>query len=79
MSDEMNKMHGVKVAGRRGTWYAVEAATVVGKGRCYLMESEQWGDEAAWILVDAHGKEIDPELEIYNGWLDVTEAGYTVM
>ena len=56
------KARGIKVEGRTGTWYVVDQWGVRGK-QAYLLESEQFGDEADWIRVNESGEEIEEVVE----------------
>ncbi len=47
----MSKIEKLRIAGHRGTWYEIDRTTINGK-KLYLMESEQWGDEAPSIIID---------------------------
>jgi len=50
----------IVVEGRTGTWYVVDTAEVVGR-TFYILESEQHGDEADWIVINANGIEQNEE------------------
>ena len=65
---EINKREGIKIKGRKGTWYVVSEKEFP-TGTYYLVESEIWGDEAEWLLIDSDFNEVADE--IYNGWEDV--------
>lgn len=45
----------VQIEGKGGTWYAFDTF-VVKKRLFFLMEHEQYGKKAAWIVADEHGK-----------------------
>ena len=47
------KTDGLKVEGHRGTWYVVNYTMFKGK-QVFLLESEIWGDEAPYIIVDKY-------------------------
>lgn len=64
------KRDGIKVEGRKGTWYVVSEREYP-TGIYYLVESEIWGDEAEWLLIDSDYNEI--AAEIYDGWDTVEE------
>lgn len=60
------RKEGIKVDGHTGTWYEIDK-----RNGMYLMESEQWGDEAACLIINE-----DNELlmdDIWNGWEDWEE------
>lgn len=46
----MKKEH-IKIEGHRGTWYVVGEEVILGVV-VYELESEQWGDEAAHLIVN---------------------------
>ena len=58
---------GLKVAGHRGTWYAIDKKRV-GHKWFYLLESERYGDDAAAIIVDKDCKLVVDD--VYNGFDD---------
>lgn len=58
---------GIKVQGHRGTWYVLKE-TFHRSAQVYLVESEQWGDEAAALIIDGNGDVIFDE--VYDGVLD---------
>lgn len=64
---EIRKRDGIKIANRIGTWYVVDEKEYDGR-TLYLVESEIYGDEAAWLVIDEDFNEIADE--IYNGWDD---------
>ena len=45
------KKENLKIDGYRGTWYVIDEWWFKGQ-YYYQLESEQWGDECAWIIVD---------------------------
>lgn len=67
---EINKRDGIKIKGRIGTWYVVSEREYP-SGTYYLVESEIYGDEAEWLLIDSDFNEIVSE--IYDGWDTVEE------
>lgn len=40
--------HKIKIEGHIGTWYIMDTGTVHGD-EYYILESEQYGDEASWL------------------------------
>lgn len=67
----MTQRDGIKVEGHRGTWYVIDEAVYDGR-KLYLLEHEDYGDEAASVIIDENG---DLVLEdVWNGWLDYEEA-----
>ena len=58
------------VAGHIGTWYVINAENIAGED-LFLLESEQYGDEAANLIVDGYGRLILEE--VYNGFDDYRE------
>ena len=67
---EINRRDGIKIEGRIGTWYVVGEKEFP-TGTYYLVESEIYGDEAEWLLIDSDYKVIADE--IYDGWDSVEE------
>lgn len=74
------------VEGHRGTWYVIAEAQfeltldVNGKSvtipaRCSLLEHETYGDEAPCLIVDENGSLLLED--VYNGFADLEEAGWT--
>ena len=55
---------GLEVSGHFGTWHTIGKAEVMGQP-FYLMEHDEYGDEAAAIIVDSQGKLILED--IWNG------------
>lgn len=47
----MEKRDNIKVDGHKGTWYVVDEAIVDGRA-VYLLEHEQYGEDAACLIVD---------------------------
>lgn len=47
------KTDGLKVERHRGTWYVVNQTYFKGE-KVFLLESEIWGDEAPYIIVDEY-------------------------
>ena len=64
---EIRMRDGIKVEGRIGTWYVIDQREYDGQ-MLYMVESEQWGDEAEALIIDEDFNEIADE--IYNGWED---------
>lgn len=65
---EIAKRDGIKIKGKNGTWYVVSEKEFE-SGTHYLVESEIYGDEAEWLLIDSDSNLVADE--IYNGWDDV--------
>lgn len=65
------KREGIKVPGHRGTWYVIDEAVYDGKV-LYLLEHEQYGDEAACVIVDSEGNLILED--VWNGFEDYEEC-----
>lgn len=65
------KNKGITVKGHEGTWYVIDKAMVDGKVR-YLLESEDFGDEAASIIVDPMGSLILED--VCNGFDDLADT-----
>lgn len=63
------KTEHLTVFGHYGTWYAIDTANVDGRDY-YLMEHEEYGDEAEHLIVDKHGELILED--VYNGFDEET-------
>ncbi|MBD7970242.1 hypothetical protein [Paenibacillus gallinarum] len=62
---------GIKIIGHRGTWYTLESSHYEGE-RVFLLEHEQYGDEAAHIIVNQDRKIIMEN--VWNGFSDLWEG-----
>ena len=76
---EHNSDH-ISVDGHVGTWYVVDDGSFTAPGarypvRCFLLEHEEYGDEAAALIVSASGVVLLDD--VYNGFDDLLEAGWT--
>lgn len=60
----------IKVEGHKGTWYVIETNVIEGRS-LFLLEHEEYGDEAACIIVDEHGKLVMDD--VWNGFDDYEE------
>jgi len=64
IKNENGNIENIKVEGRTGTWYAIDKEVL--KGRTfYIMESEQHGDEAEWIVVNTKFEEVNEDLSYH--------------
>ena len=61
----------IAIDGREGTWYVIDTQTIGGK-ELFLLESENYGDEAACLIVDGNRNVLMDE--VYNGFEDYIEA-----
>lgn len=62
----------IRVAGHCGTWYVIDETEVNNK-KFFLLEHEEYGDEAANVVVNQYGELI--EEDVWNGFDDcVLEA-----
>lgn len=75
----------IKVEGHEGTWYVIDSGVyeltpdvngkpVTIRAACFLLEHEEYGDEAANVIIDQDGKLLLEE--VYNGFGDLEEAGW---
>lgn len=65
---------GIKVEGRRGTWYVIREKTIEGE-KLFLLESEQYGDEAACLIVNEYAEFVLDD--VWNGFADYdTQLAY---
>ena len=70
----------IELDGYVGTWYVIESGNFTAPGssyakRCFLLESEQYGDETAHLIVSRVGTVLCDEA--YNGFGDLVEAGWS--
>ena len=66
----LRKREGIKVEGHRGTWYVIDEAIYNGK-TYYLLEHEEYGDEAAGLIIDEDENLILDD--VWNGFDDLEE------
>ena len=77
----------IQVEGHYGTWHVIDdgwyALTPDIKGEpktyrahCFLLEHDEYGDEAASVIVDQDGRLLLED--VYNGFDDLLEAGWAV-
>ena len=60
----------IKIKGYRGTWYVIDEQ-LTRFGYAYLLEHEQYGDEAACLIVN---KNLDVILDdVWNGFDDLDD------
>ena len=75
----------IRIPGHTGTWYVIDHGwylytpdewTIPKTHRihCFLLEHEEYGDEAACLIVDQSGTVILDD--VYNGFDDLLEAGW---
>ncbi|MBD5444051.1 MAG: hypothetical protein HDR29_00690, partial [Lachnospiraceae bacterium] len=60
----------ISVEGHMGTWYVIDSEEIEGR-KLFLLEHEEYGDEAASIIIDEH-KNLVME-DVYNGFDDYRE------
>lgn len=64
----MIKKEGLKVEGHKGTWYVIDEGYYKGK-RVYLLEHEQYGEDAACLIVN---KDLEILMDdVWNGLEDL--------
>ena len=66
----------IKIKGYKGTWYVIDMSYYWGN-KVFLLESEQYGDEAPAIIVSESGKVV--LADVWNGWSDLMEAARSGM
>ena len=54
---DLGKEAGITIKGQRGTWSPLEVEKLRGV-RFYLLESDQWGEDAGGLIVDQAGREV---------------------
>lgn len=65
------------IPGHIGTWYVFDSKFYPEfDGTLFLVESEQYGDEAAWLIIDEYGEIILDD--VYDGWFDLDEVLYKI-
>ena len=69
----------ISVDGHTGTWYVIDEGIYRTKQarrdvRCYLLEREQYGEDAAHVIVDNYGALLLDD--VYNGFDDLIEADW---
>lgn len=76
----------ISVPGHAGTWYAIDSGVFVLtpdtddgrpltiRKRLFLMEHEDYGDEAACVILDEDGALVMED--VWNGFDDLDEAGW---
>lgn len=57
----------IVIEGHIGTWYVLSQGFCKGE-RAYLLEHEEWGDEAASLIVNQYGTILLDQ--VYDGWKD---------
>lgn len=62
------KASGIKIEGHKGTWYVIDTKEVAGH-MLYLLEHEQYGEDADCLIVDYNHKIIAED--VTDGWDDV--------
>ncbi len=70
----LNGMKNVEVEGHVGTWYSLDKRIFNFQGKnveCVLMEHEEYGEDAAWVIIDTNGKLIIQDCK--NGWDELKE------
>ena len=64
---EIRMRDGIKIRGHYGKWYVIDEREYLGE-TLYMVESEEYGDEAASLIIDEDfNVRAD---EIWNGWED---------
>lgn len=61
---------GIRLKNHVGTWYAIATRNINGKD-LFLLESEQYGDEAACVITDKEGNIVLDDVS--NGFLEYEE------
>lgn len=61
----------IKIKGYKGTWYVIDMSYYWGN-KLFLLESEQYGDEVASLIVSESGKVVLND--VWNGWNDFMEV-----
>ncbi|MHA3226107.1 hypothetical protein ACV7JQ_09215 [Globicatella sulfidifaciens] len=61
---------GLKINGHIGTWYVVDTHIFRGE-QCYELEHEEFGSDAAHIIVDPEGNVLVDD--VWDGFLNLKE------
>lgn len=75
----------IHIPGHVGTWYVIDdgwylytpdenGVPKTHRVHCFLLEHEEYGDEAAGLIVVEHGRIILDD--VYNGLDELSEAGW---
>lgn len=69
----------ISIDGHTGTWYVIDEGEYKAPAarypvRCFLLEHETYGDEAAALIVSSAGVVLLDD--VYNGFDDLVEAGW---
>lgn len=72
---------GIAIEGHRGTWYVIDEGNFAKESEeptevshLFLLEHEEYGDEAACLIVDRSGNIMMDD--VWNGFDDLEEAGW---
>ena len=65
------KSRGIYIADYEGTWYVIDSKYDVDYGEIFLLEHEEYGDEAACIIVENDGAVLLDD--VWNGFEDWEE------
>lgn len=68
---EHERFDGVTVQGHIGTWHSIEMAITIGMKKVWLLEHDEYGDEAGMLWVDENLTVILSD--VWNGFLDLME------
>ena len=63
--------HNLHIDGHSGTWYVIDTSYYNGY-QVFLLEHEEYGDDAACLIVDASGVVIRED--VWNGFLELNEG-----
>lgn len=66
--DNVMKKEGIKIEGHKGTWYIINESYYKGR-KVFLLESEQYGEDAAALIVDKNLRIIQEG--VFNGFNDL--------
>lgn len=73
LKESLNKdSEGIEVEGHIGTWYVIDTIIDDEKGELFLLEHEEYGDEASCVIVDKYGKLVMED--VYKGFDDYYET-----
>lgn len=68
----IDRLENIEIKEYFGRWYEIDRMEHETRGTLYLMEHEEFGDEAPCVIIDGDYNAILDD--VYNGFLDIEEA-----
>lgn len=70
---KITQTEGIKIEGHLGKWYQIGDGYIFGT-KLLLLESERWGDEASWLVVNSeNGKVLSDEVYDFDTFYEVIQ------